>query len=69
MPKLICNTTEMELVVGDTVKTFRGELRTITYLAPNEGMNGKVYLDNAGYYPSVINAKFVYEEVPILEAI
>jgi hypothetical protein len=71
--KLIDTDTGRALRIGDTVTTFRGERMTLDDMTPPQhpGSTGRVYLsepDNPqraqGYFPGVINAKFIRKDTP-----
>ena len=63
---LLVDQNGVELRIGDTVHTFRGERMTLAGMTPpaHPGSTGRVYLtdpkDDSGreFYPSVIGAKW-----------
>jgi len=64
--KLVNKTTGVEINVGDTVKTFRGESVTVTGMTVphTEASTGRVYVKHSSgvtssFFPGVIDAKFV----------
>lgn len=63
---LLDDETDQEILLGSTVKTFRGlPCKVLSYIAPrNENSSGKVMVEFKDgtvmwYYPSVIGAKIV----------
>lgn len=69
--KLINKETGHEIKKGDTVFTFRGEQAIVTgFQEPRHpASTGRVYVTineiNCGFYPSVIHAEIVEQEMSI----
>lgn len=61
---LINEKTGKRINIGDTVKTFRGETRTLeSFYMKAPPSTGRVILSGGGeYYPGVIGAKIISED-------
>jgi len=55
--KLVCESTGVEMSIGDTVLSFRGERSVITSMAPPHKSSASGYVNN--FYAGVYNLKFV----------
>ena len=55
--KLVCASTGVEKNIGDEVKSFRGDLVTISSMRPPHKESSAGYVNN--FYANVYNCKFV----------
>ena len=58
---LVHNDTKAPAQVGEIVKSFRGDEQTLLGGTPphKPSSSGKVWVENAEYYPEVFNLKWV----------